>query len=373
MSKRVYLVSCSGRPNYGDELITATWLSFLYKNYPQYEVWLDTPEPGNVQSLFMKYHPNFKAINTLWKICWRSVDILNDINNKTASLIKDYGSPDIDLNIDILRSADIVHILGGGYINANWKENYAILFACQALKQVSQAKTIATGISIYPHEEFLAAEIFNDAITSFDYFSVRDPATASRFAVENTQDDVFLGYDLDVVSKNNSPDLPDILCCIQNELSEDDIFQKLVSLVADYLQQQHKCGKKIGYIEAIPGADNTAFVELQKAIPDIQFYPFSHVCHGGIPVQADGEIISTRFHHHLVGACLGIKGTALNIDREYYKNKHESLSLLGTGWNVQSAETLAGNLHSTINDDFQTQLSKIASSKLNKALALYQE
>ncbi|MCP5737968.1 hypothetical protein NL310_28230, partial [Klebsiella pneumoniae] len=89
------------------------WLSFLYKNFPQYEVWLDTPEPGNVQSLFMKYHPNFKAINTLWKICWRSVDILNDINNKTASLIKDYGSPDIDLNIDILRSADIVHILGG--------------------------------------------------------------------------------------------------------------------------------------------------------------------------------------------------------------------------------------------------------------------
>ncbi|PMC11874.1 hypothetical protein CJ207_25660, partial [Klebsiella aerogenes] len=125
--------------------------------------------------------------------------------------------------------------------------------------------------------------------------------------------------------------LPDILCCIQNELSEDDIFQKLVSLVADYLQQQHKCGKKIGYIEAIPGADNTAFVELQKAIPDIQFYPFSHVWHGGIPVQAD-------------------------VDREYYKNKHESLSLLGTGWNVQSAETLAGNLHSTINDDFQTQL-----------------
>lgn len=372
MSKRVYLVSCSGRPNYGDELITATWLSFLYKNYPQYEVWLDTPEPGNVQSLFMRYHPNFKAINTLWKICWRSVNNINEINDKTTNLIKNYGSPDIDLNIDILRSADIVHVLGGGYINANWKENYAILFACQALKQVTHAKTFATGISIYPHEDFLAAETFNNAVNSFDYFSVRDSATTNRFTVENTQDDVFLGCNLNVVRKHEDPDLPDILCCIQNELSEGDVFHKLVDQVADYLQQQHQCGKKIGYLEAIPGADNTAFRELQNIIPDIVFYPFSHVWYQGIPVQGDGEIISTRFHHHLVGACLGIKGTALNIDHEYYKNKHESLGLLGTGWNIQSAETLAGNFHSTINNDFQTQLGDIASAKLLKALALYQ-
>lgn len=49
MSKRIYLISCSGRPNYGDELITASWLAYLYKYHPDYEVWLDTPEPRVMQ------------------------------------------------------------------------------------------------------------------------------------------------------------------------------------------------------------------------------------------------------------------------------------------------------------------------------------
>ncbi|WP_447875032.1 polysaccharide pyruvyl transferase family protein [Serratia fonticola] len=371
MSKRVYLVSCSGRPNYGDELITATWLTYLHRYHPDYEVWLDTPEPGNAHALFMDYHPNFKVINTLWKICWRNQHDLNEMNTRVENLIANFGSPDIDLNIDIFRSSDIVHVLGGGYINAKWKENYSILFACAALKKLSTAKTYATGLSLYPHEDFLLPDTFDSAIASFDRFSVRDEVTAERFSVTNDQDDVFLSKHLGLLRTRDDANIPDILCCIQSELADDAQFSIWIKAASRYLLEQQAVGKRIGYCEAIPGADYLAYEALRPIIPDLMFYPFSSLWRDGMPLGEHCEIITTRFHHHLVGACLGLKGVALNVDREYYANKHGSLITLGTGWEIQQCGEDADQIKPTINADFQAKANSIASEKFNQANEFY--
>ncbi|MEL5543526.1 polysaccharide pyruvyl transferase family protein [Serratia nevei] len=371
MSKRIYLISCSGRPNYGDELITASWLAYLYKYHPDYEVWLDTPEPGNTIALFQSYHPNFKPINTLWKICWRAQHDVSKIRSQVQTLLGNFGSPDIDLNIGVLRSADVVHVLGGGYINAKWKENYAIIFACEALKNLSAVKTYATGLSIYPHEDFLPPEVFDAAVASFDYFTVRDDATATRFNVANTQDDVFLGYSLGLITTHNNESMPDILCCIQSELAEEDSFAHLVNKVERYLKQQSIEGKKIAYCEAIPGADNHAYQILSQTIPDLEFYPFSTIWRDGMPIAKYSQMISTRFHHHLVGACLGVKGSALSIDQQYYSNKHNSLFMLQTGLELQQYGDDADKIDPEINVDFQAKAQLIAARKFNEANEFY--
>ncbi|CAI0813200.1 polysaccharide pyruvyl transferase family protein [Serratia liquefaciens] len=372
MSKRVYLISCSGRPNYGDELITASWLVYLYNYHPDYEVWLDTPEPGNAIALFQRYHPNFKPINTLWKICWRVQQDVTKDHDSVTNLISNFGSPDIDLNIEIFLSSDIVHVLGGGYINANWKENYSILIACAALKKLSSVKTYATGLSFYPHEDFVDSETFSSAIASFDHFSVRDAVTAARFNVSNEQDDAFLGYHLGLIATRDDENMPDIVCCIQSELAEDEQFSGWVNGVGKYLKQQRKEGRRIAYCEAIPGADNLAYKALLQVVPDLEFYPFSTLWRNGMPLAAGSQIISTRFHHHLVGACLGIKGTALSIDRQYYANKHGSLFTLGTGWELQQHGENAENIKPTLNADFQAKAQYIARKKFQCANKFYQ-
>ena len=65
-----YLVGTSGHPNYGDELIAATWLRYLARIAPDCEVWLDCPNPGPAEVLLGDLHPHVRFVDTLWRLCW---------------------------------------------------------------------------------------------------------------------------------------------------------------------------------------------------------------------------------------------------------------------------------------------------------------
>ena len=51
----IYLIGPSGNPNFGDEFIAASWLKYLAVERPDADVWLDCPQPGLAQVLFI-YH-----------------------------------------------------------------------------------------------------------------------------------------------------------------------------------------------------------------------------------------------------------------------------------------------------------------------------
>lgn len=372
MAKRVYLISCSGRPNFGDELITASWLSFLYKYFPEYEVWLDSPDPGNAFALFSPYHPTFRPINTVWKLCWRFCDDRENILSRVAQSINDFGTPDIDSNIAILHGADIVHVLGGGYINANWQENYAILAACSQVKKKTGCSIVATGLGLTPCADSPEDDAYSALIASFDNFSVRDAASAAAFGLMDRQDDAFLGMALNLFQfQQQDRPVVDILCCIQNELADDVYFNAFVDKVGRYLQQQEQQGKSIGYCEAIPGADRSAYDLLKIRAPTLQFYPFSQTWTAGLPLHSGSIMISTRFHHHLIAAAIGTPGVALVIDQNYYNNKHNSLIDLGTGWSTLSARARDGALLPLLNPQFPYLARKIALQKLDYAKNIY--
>lgn len=371
MSLRIYLISCSGRPNYGDELITAGWLAFFYKNYPQYEIWLDSPEPGNAQALFRQFHPHVKVINTLWKLCWRCQDNPEKNYDNISQVINNFGSPDIDLNISIFRSSDVVHILGGGYINAKWKENYCILFAASVLKNISDVKVFTTGLSLFPHEDFFERDIMLSCLNKFDHVSVRDDISAELFNIHNYNDDAYLGLQSGLYHVAQGAEFPDVLCCIQNELADYQMFSHFVDLTGDYLRKKQQQGKTLGYFEAIPGADSVAYHRLKEKVSDIKFYAFSELWTKGFPAKSDTEIISTRFHHHLVGASLGLKGSVLIIDSEYYENKHDSLLSLNTGWQVINHQNRDNEIYPSVNVEFKKIANNLSLDKLRLAQQLY--
>ena len=68
----IYLIGTAGHPNYGDELITASWLRELARTFPDAEVWLDSPRPGQASVLFDGIHPGLRCVDTLFHACLRT-------------------------------------------------------------------------------------------------------------------------------------------------------------------------------------------------------------------------------------------------------------------------------------------------------------
>src|SRR4028118_988814 len=69
---RIYLVGTTGHPNYGDELIGASWLRYLARTCPDAAVWLETPPPGGSELLLGHLHPNVRFVDTVFQLAWAS-------------------------------------------------------------------------------------------------------------------------------------------------------------------------------------------------------------------------------------------------------------------------------------------------------------
>ena len=67
-----YLVSPAGVPNWGDELIVATWLRYLARTHPDATVVVDCHSPGKAAVLLRGLHPNLVVTNTLWDLVERA-------------------------------------------------------------------------------------------------------------------------------------------------------------------------------------------------------------------------------------------------------------------------------------------------------------
>ena len=171
-ARRHYLVSTAGQPNWGDEFITRAWIRFLAKSDPDSEIWLDCPNPSHSSLLLKDEHPHLHVVNTLWQLVWNTSDLLDDSEaaaQKIRGWIRDGGTPREDFGIDLLRSMDTVHLLGGGYINQLWKANVLLLVALAQLKELNPKVLLyGTGLGLAPLKGidlFLA----RTSLTAFDH------------------------------------------------------------------------------------------------------------------------------------------------------------------------------------------------------------
>ncbi|NBH07994.1 polysaccharide pyruvyl transferase family protein, partial [Amycolatopsis sp. SID8362] len=124
-----YLVGPSGYPNFGDELIAATWLRYLARTEPDAEVWLDTHSPGPAQLLLGDLHPRLRCTDTLWRLCGEAPsDEPGEVAEWVRAAVADPGlAPRWDAGIDLLGRTDVLHVIGGGYLNALWPRHIGLL------------------------------------------------------------------------------------------------------------------------------------------------------------------------------------------------------------------------------------------------------
>lgn len=332
----MYLIGTTGHPNYGDELIAAGWLRFLAQAAPEAEVWLDSPRPGRSEVLLGGIHPNLRCVDTLYHACWNA-----PTDSPEATL--EYGErvigepgliPREATGVEDLSRVDLVHIIGGGYINSIWPSHLALIGATQGIAQRYEARTAITGAALTPLVE-ASLEPLGRALATFDVFDARDEATfeaLSPFVPQATNgvDDAFLTIGDRLLTRN---DVVGTMLCLQADLTE-----LPLNVVAQYvirtLQYWGVDQEPVTLVDCLPPNDGEILEYLSPALPDLSLITFARLWRQGFPVNANQRWISTRFHPHLLAAAAGSWGVAIPISKDYYRTKHESLTKLGSGWDI---------------------------------------
>lgn len=333
----IYLIGSCGFPNYGDELITGKWLRRLARTNPDGEVWVDCHSPGQAQAMFAGMHPNVRFTDLLWRICWAAPsDDPHVVVEHATRAVRDLGVvPKIDIGQPLLHRAEIVHVMGGGYVNSQWPRHLGLLAAAVEMARISGGRAVMTGQGLQPLSKAAAAALA-PLVSLMAVVDVRDEPSRRSLAgvvgvsVSASGDDAFL--DLGALDYDTRPS-PDVMLCAQSDLlasTVDDVADALMRVLGGW----GVTSDQVGWVEAIPGEDRLVFDVIEQRMGGIRFYPLLEVWHEGLPARADQRWVSTRFHPHLMAAAAGSWGVAVPVQQGYYDVKHASLLGYGSGWTV---------------------------------------
>ncbi len=334
-----YLVATSGFPNFGDELILDGWLRHLDEVAPNAEVWVDTPAPGPSQLLFGQAHPRVRFVDTLWRLCWEAPsDDPWEVASWVQSAIANPGmAPRWHLGIDALQRLDVVHVVGGGYVNAVWPRHLGVLAGAAAAARRSGARAALSGHGLTP-EPPGTGPLLRALADRFDVVDVRDAESGKLLGITPGVDDAFLtiGQGHRTATPQQAwPDetLPSVMICLQSDMN--DVGTAAVAGVTlSMLRAWEVSPAQVCVVEGIPRVDREVYALIEHEMPGARFYPFVDVWARGLPV-ADGQTwISTRFHPHMIAAAAGATGVGISISPDYYATKHRSLIELGSGWTL---------------------------------------
>lgn len=322
----IYLISMAGFPNFGDELITARWLTYLAEKHPDTDIWLDVREPGTASSLFKGLHPKLHVTNTIFRAMHEHI---HGLNRSPAELVRDLGSPRFDAGLQEIRNAGTIHLLGGGFIHSIWPENTQICEAMRAAREISGATLVATGQGLMPR--------VNENFEGFSHVSVRDQPSATSLGVDRGFDDAYL------IDPRTMPPRPasefhteelELFVCVQNDMLAPGRFEEMIDFTRRQIEAFDIPRERVRYVEAIPGDDYAGYDALRDYIADDGFIPFHAFWVSNFQFAPRQVWLTTRFHHHLVGALYGARGVALNGQPGYYDVKHGSLIDSGTRWRM---------------------------------------
>jgi hypothetical protein len=330
-----YLISPAGMGNYGDELIAITWLRYMADVAPDAEVIVDCLRPEEARRRMADLHPHVRFTDTLWQACIRigSADV-HEVASTIRGAVDDPGCAfDLAEGLDTLRRADIVHIVGGGYVNSIWPALIGLPAGAAAAVRHSGGRAVMTGQGLCPTAAGSVA-LIRELSGHFDVIDVRDDPSAELLGLEQvtqTGDDVYLGLGSHLHRTGESA--PPVMVSVQSQLSDVEA-EPLLLFLAEVLRFWR--ASDVGLLECMPEEDSEILDLAEKILPVCRRYEAQDVLANGLPVLPDQVWLSTRFHPHLVAAAGGAGGVALDIKSDYYGTKHASLIKAGSGWSLLS-------------------------------------
>ena len=333
---KIYLIGTSGHPNYGDELIAWTWSAHYATRFPRADIWIDSPRPGQTAVLMGGVGQRVRCTDTLFHACW------NTPSSEPGAVI-DFGRqvirnpgliPREVSGVAVLENADLIHIVGGGYINDQWPRHLALVSAAAEAAAKSGAALALTGAGLTPLSS-PAWEPLTDALSAFDVVDVRDEESAEALTefgqdVSCTADDVFLA--LDDVPRSSGWDGATALCLQNDHLTIE--RPALLDYAARTIRAWGRTDEPLVMVECLPPGDLFGWDKLKAEFPQLELVPFDRLWREGFPGGTGMRWISTRFHPHLLGSFSGAQGVALALGGGYYDTKHSSLTKIGSAWTV---------------------------------------
>ena len=331
----IYLIGTAGNPHYGDEVITAAWLRYYADHFPDAQVWLDTPRPGQTAVLHGGSHPHLRCVDTLFHACWNApTDAPADALSFGAEVIERPGALAREATgFSAAKRADLVHVLGGGYINAVWPRHVTLLAAASAIGERSGARTAMTGAGFTPTTPEMSSAL-REVVSAFDVVDVRDRASADMLgeAAEGltmTSDDAFLDLQRQPIDRRTRARF---VVEIQSDLIDVPI-ESLAAQALRHLESWEANGSEVLVLESLPPGDLAVLPLIQERYPEAAVLPFEPLWANGLPVSPRQRWITTRFHSHLMAAAAGAWGVALG-GSALITAQHESLLDLGSEWAV---------------------------------------
>lgn len=367
--RRIYLVGSSGYPHYGDELVAAAWLRHLAVTEPDAEVYLDCPNPGGAQLFLGDLHPHVRFVDTLFRISWAAPqdDVEQVVDFATqATRSPGYGYAHRAMGVELLQSADVFHVIGGGFVNAIWPFHTTFLAAGQVLAADHGVRVAATGTGLIPAAA--STELLDRLTAGYAVVDVRDTASKellSADAVTVTGDDALLGLGEDVYDQR---DTVSTMMCFQSDLLDDGV-EALATSAIETAKAWGLRPEKVGYIEAIPGQDRVVFELIEKELPGIRFYPFTEVWRAGLPARRGQRWLTTRESLHLAAAAAGAWGVAFPVKGGYDDIGHRELVAQGSRWAIGTPGEVAPETHGEAG--FGTALGGLVEAKRAVAQAVY--
>lgn len=341
-ARTVYLVTTAGHPNYGDEIVVRGWLRLLAEREPDADVWVDCPNPGPAAALLHGEHPRVQFTDTLYRLCWEapSDDPVEVAEFVTRTLEDPGAAPRWVAGIDVARSADVVHILGGGYINSVWPRHAGLVAAAAWLGRERGARLGATGLGLLPVERGVA-EVWTANAPAFDVLTVRDEpslvvAQAGNPRARLAPDDLFVSGMADLLA-GSANDAPDTMICVQTDMYDGD-FGRVVDYVREVARRWQGPWGTVGFVECIPWVDRAIYDALRDDFPEARFYSVWEILADGFPARRGQRWISSRYHPHLLAAAAGASGIALSLSSDYYEVMHASVVASGSGWVIGSPD-----------------------------------
>jgi hypothetical protein len=330
-----YFVTPVGMCNYGDELIAMTWLRHVARVAPDADVVVDCLRPEETRKRLGEAHPRARFTDTLWQTCMRSgsSDVHHVAEAVRAAVDRPERAADLAEGLQVLRGADVTHIVGGGFVNSIWPALIGLPVGAAAAARHSGGRAVMTGQGLFPAAEggdTLLRELAGD----FDVIDVRDEPSAELLGLDkvtHTGDDVYLG--LGGGLHRGDEDVPPVMVSVQSQLSDVE-SEPLLRFLAEVVRAWRV--DEVGLLECLPDADREILELAEQILPVSRRYGVEDVLAKGLPVSPEQTWLSTRFHPHLVAAAGGAGGIALNIKPDYYGTKHASLIKAGSGWSLLS-------------------------------------
>lgn len=333
MKPFIYLVSAASG-NLGDDLISIAWIDKIRATNKQVHIFIDCVNPDAFATTLARTGraERISVVGYLWRLTTEHANPWWEGHCRLLQLLKTVDRPDIVRLRSIFKDSRYIHFLGGGYANGIWPQNLHAITTAAFFKKQFQIPMYWTGASVHPVPKVQLFDI-SESIQAFDWITTRDTPSSEALSIWNTQvkhtcDDLFLTLDTYrfIKSKerflflNHQGDLRDIGFYVD----------KLIELI----KLANSEGFTPVYLTGYQDADIRAAEVISRYCPHCRNIDYdtllSSLLSNGFDIGTNSHAIVSRYHLHMILAYSGIQGNYISPNTDYYNNKHNILSELGS-------------------------------------------